>query len=86
MLLDCLTRGLALVILLTALPLSAAALAGFLTAVVQTATQIQEQSLSFLIKLGSVTAVLALLSRWLGGEVLAFSQEMIETVAYLGRL
>ena len=79
-------RAMVLVILLSALPLSVAALAGLVISILQTATQIQEQSVSFLVKLVAVSATLALASAWYGGEILGFSREMLETLAFLGRL
>ena len=86
MLIDFLVRSLALVILLSAVPLSAAALAGLAISILQTATQIQEQSLSFLVKLGVLCITMTLLSRWYSDELLYWMRHLLQSIALLGRL
>ncbi len=63
--------ALRLAVLCSALPLGAALVTGFVVAVFQAATQIQEQTLSFVPKLAAVAFAL-----WLGGPALldAFSE------------
>ena len=50
-------------------PIVVASLVGILFSLVQALTQIQEQTLSFGVKLVAVGATLYLTSRWIGGEI-----------------
>ena len=51
-----------LVVILSGVPLAAASLAGLVVAVLQSATQIQEQSITYAVKFVAATAALAMLS------------------------
>ena len=66
-----------LVALATSLPvLGAAAVVGFVVAVFQAASQIQDPTLAHLPRLLAVAAALALLGPWMGHEVAAFAARM----------
>jgi len=56
---------------------------GLIVAVVQAATQIQESSLSFLPKLVTLGAVLALGGPWILGNLVGFATESILQIADL---
>ena len=81
-----LTRCFVVVLLLSGLPLLASSAAGLFVGVLQTATQIQEQTISFLARLISVSVVLVVLYRWYWGEAVSFIQEYLLSIAYLGRM
>ncbi len=49
---------------IAAIPLAAAALVGTITAVLQSATQIQDQTLSFVPKLAAMAATIGMLASW----------------------
>ena len=75
-----------LVTICSALPLIAASAAGLLIALIQTATQIQEQSITYVVKLGAAVAVLALLAGWYSAELVGFMTELLSGLAHLGKL
>ena len=63
-----------------ALPLLAALLiTALLMSVFQAATQILEPTLSFLPKLIVLTAVLVLLGAWMGGSLVEFTRQALES-------
>ena len=64
-----------LLALLLSLPIvGVAAVAGFLVAVFQAATQVQDFTLAHLPRVLVVSLALALLAPWIGGELSAFAQ------------
>ena len=81
-----LERSFLLVIICSALPLVAASAAGLVIALIQTATQIQEQSITYVVKLGAAVAVLALLAGWYAAQLLGFMSELLAGLAHLGRM
>lgn len=66
-------KALYLVLALSLPPILVAAIVGTLFSLFQALTQIQEQTLSFAIKLIAVMAMLALTVRWIGGELFNFT-------------
>ncbi|WP_369788266.1 EscS/YscS/HrcS family type III secretion system export apparatus protein [Rouxiella sp. WC2420] len=66
-----------LVLILSAGPICVATLVGLIVGLIQTVTQLQEQTLPFGIKLLSVTLCLFLLSGWYGEIILAYAQEVM---------
>jgi type III secretion protein S len=66
-------KALYLVLVLSLPPIVVAAVVGTLFSLFQALTQIQEQTLSFAIKLIAVMATLALTVRWIGGELFNFT-------------
>ena len=73
-----LSAALALILYLSLPPIVVAAVVGVLVSFVQALTQIQEQTLSFGIKLTAVTLTLFFIGPWLGAELLAFCLLMFE--------
>ena len=69
-------NGLLLVLILSAPPVLISMLLGTVVAIFQAATQIQEQTLSFVVKLVSVTLVLILLGGWLGAQIMGFASNI----------
>ncbi len=55
------------------------ALVGALVAVVQAATQIQDQTVAFVLKLVSVAATLAIFLPWCMSKLAEFSAQLLET-------
>lgn len=66
-------EGLLLILILSAPPILVSMFFGILVAIFQAATQIQEQTLSFTIKLVAVTLTLMFLGGWLGSKIMSFA-------------
>lgn len=66
-------QGLLLILILSAPPILISMFFGIMVAIFQAATQIQEQTLSFTIKLVAVTLTLMFLGAWLGGMIMSFA-------------
>lgn len=66
-------QGLLLILILSAPPILVSMFFGIVVAVFQAATQIQEQTLSFTIKLVAVTLTLMFLGGWLGMQIMSFA-------------
>lgn len=66
-------EGMLLILILSAPPILVSMFFGILVAIFQAATQIQEQTLSFTIKLVAVTLTLMFLGSWLGGRIMSFA-------------
>ena len=67
---------------LSLLPIIVASVVGTLFSLFQALTQIQEQTLSFGIKLIAVMATLALSARWIGGELYNPPASIFEAFPY----
>jgi type III secretion protein S len=66
-------QGLLLILILSAPPILVSMVFGVLVAIFQAATQIQEQTLSFTIKLVAVTVTLMVTGGWLGSQIMTFA-------------
>lgn len=66
-------QALMLILLLSGPPILISLFLGLIVAVFQAATQIQEQNLSFVVKLIAVIVTLILMGPWLGSVILRFS-------------
>lgn len=71
-------QGLLLILILSAPPILISMFFGILVAIFQAATQIQEQTLSFTIKLVAVTLTLMFLGSWLGAQIMTFALNIFE--------
>lgn len=69
-------QGLLLILILSAPPILISMFFGVLVAIFQAATQIQEQTLSFTIKLVAVTLTLMLMGGWLGAQIMQFANNI----------
>mgnify|MGYP003578840099 FL=1 len=80
-----LSKALYLVLWLWLPPIIVASVVGTLFSLFQALTQIQEQTLSFAIKLIAVMATLAHTARWVGGELYNYAQAIFEMIPQLAR-
>ena len=71
-------EALFLILLLSGPPIFISMIFGLTVAIFQAATQIQEQTLSFTVKLVAVIATLMILGGWLGSEILSFGGSIFE--------
>lgn len=79
-----LSRALFLVLWLSMPPIAVAAIVGTLFSLFQALTQIQEQTLSFAVKLLAVGITLMLTARWIGGELYLYTLGIFENFAVIG--
>lgn len=70
-------QALLLILILSAPPILISMVLGLLVAVFQAATQIQEQTLSFTVKLIAVILTLIMMGGWLGAQILQFANNII---------
>lgn len=71
-------QALMLVLWLSLPPIVVASVVGILFSLIQALTQIQEQTLSFGVKLIAVGLTLYLTGRWVGGEIFNFTQILFD--------
>jgi flagellar biosynthetic protein FliQ len=76
-------EALLLVLLISAAPMLASVLVGFVVSVLQATTQIQEQTLSYVPKLVAVFLTLAVAGPWMLAQALAFSRAILESIQYV---
>ena len=80
-----LTKALYLTLWLSLPPIIVASVVGTLFALFQALTQVQEQTLSFAIKLVAVMATLALTAGWVGSELFNYMIVVLEALPQWGR-
>ena len=73
-------KGLYMVLMLSLPAIVIAATVGTIFAVFQALTQIQEQTLSFAVKLIATLAALVLTLRWTGIEILQYTRMLFEMI------
>lgn len=66
-------QALILILILSGPPIVISMILGLMVAIFQAATQIQEQTLSFTVKLFAVIITLILLGGWLGSQILHYA-------------
>jgi type III secretion protein S len=66
-------QSLILILILSGPPIIISTVIGLIIAIFQAATQIQEQTLSFTVKLFAVVLTLMMLGGWLGGQIVNFA-------------
>jgi type III secretion protein S len=81
---DLAREGLYLVVLLVAPPVGAALVAGLLVSIVQTATQIQEQTVGFAVRMAAVVAALLAAAPWMGAQLIVFTQTAFSMIQSVG--
>lgn len=81
-----LREALLLVGIISGVPLLASSLVGLVSSLVQAATQIQDQTFSYLLKFSVVTALLLLFSDWVTYALISFLQNSIGAMTEAGRL
>ena len=67
-----------LVLILSLPPILVAAVVGILVSLVQAVTQVQEQTLSFAVKLIAVIVTILLTARWVGGELFNYALKLFD--------
>ncbi len=82
---DFTAKALLLVLFLSLPPIIAAAFVGTLVSLLQALTQIQEQTLSFVIKLCVVVITIFLTARWQGEELFNYALSIFESIPVLAR-
>ncbi|OGQ21566.1 MAG: EscS/YscS/HrcS family type III secretion system export apparatus protein [Deltaproteobacteria bacterium RIFCSPLOWO2_02_FULL_44_10] len=68
-----------LVLILTAPPVLVALIVGLVISILQATTQIQEQTLTFVPKLISIVAVLAIAGPWMLAQLVSFTSAIYES-------
>ena len=79
-------EALIIVLIVSGLPLAVGSIAGLAAAVLQAATQIQEQSISYCARFVSVGIVGVFLGEWFEAKIVEFFQVILASVAAMGRL
>ena len=79
------TQALYLVLWLSLPPIVVGSIVGTLFSLFQALTQIQEQTLSFGVKLVAVSLTLLLTARWVGGEMFNFTLQLFDAIPNMGR-
>ena len=70
-------QALLLILLLSAPPILISTILGLGVAIFQAATQIQEQTLSFMVKLLAVIMVLLFMGGWLSSQIMQFTLNIL---------
>jgi flagellar biosynthetic protein FliQ len=78
-------EALYLTLLVSAPVLAVSMIVGLITSVLQAATQVQEQTLSFVPKLLAVFITLALLGPWIGAQLVRFTGALFENFPQMVR-
>jgi len=73
-------QALILILLLSGPPILVSMVLGLLVAIFQAATQIQEQTLSFTVKLFAVIFTIIILGGWLGAQVLQYTNTIFNVI------
>jgi type III secretion protein S len=80
---DLTIQAMMLVLILSLPPIIVASVVGIIVSLIQALTQVQEQTLSFAVKLVAVTLTLILSARWIGGELFTYSLKLFDTFPLL---
>jgi type III secretion protein S len=78
-----LVQALLLILWLSLPPIMVASIVGVLFSLLQALTQIQEQTLSFAVKLIAVGLTIFLTARWMGGEIFNYTVSLFSTFPLL---
>ncbi len=73
-------QALILILLLSGPPIIISTVLGLIVAIFQAATQIQEQTLSFTVKLFAVVLTIIVLGGWLSGQVVQYTNTIFQTI------
>ena len=79
------SKALYLSLILSLPAIIVAAVVGTMFAIVQALTQIQEQTLSYAIKLIATVATLVLTLRWIGVEIIQYTSLLFDLIPSIGR-
>ncbi|GAA4016745.1 type III secretion system export apparatus subunit SctS [Actimicrobium antarcticum] len=78
-------QGLWMIIILSAPPLLVAVVCGSFISLVQAVTQIQDQTLPYVVKLMGVSITLTLMGRWIGSELMQMANAAFLLIPTAGR-
>jgi type III secretion protein S len=78
-------NSLLMILIVSGPPIILSMILGLMVAVFQAATQIQEQTLSFVIKLFAVIGTLMVLGPWIGGQIFSFASTIFNNFATWSR-
>jgi len=78
-------QGLWMAVMLSAPPLLIATLCGLAVSLIQAVTQIQDQTLPYVVKLVAVAVTLAAMGRWIGVEMIRLTEMAFVMVPDIGR-
>ena len=82
---DITAKALTLVLILSLPPIVLSTFVGLLVALIQALTQVQEQTLSFAVKLIIVTVVLIGTAPWMASEMFKFTENIFDMIPTLHR-
>lgn len=71
-------EALLLILIISGPPILFASIIGIFVAIFQAATQIQEQTFSFAVKMVAVMATIILMGGWLGGLIYQFASQIFQ--------
>lgn len=78
-------QGLWMAVMMSAPPLIIATLCGVAVSLIQAVTQIQDQTLPYVVKLVAVAVTLATMGRWIGVELIQLADLALKMVPDIGR-
>ncbi|MCA1325658.1 type III secretion system export apparatus subunit SctS [Herbaspirillum sp. alder98] len=78
-------QGLWMAVMMSAPPLLIATLCGMGVSLIQAVTQIQDQTLPYVVKLVAVAVTLASMGRWIGVEMIRLAELAFTMVPDIGR-
>lgn len=78
-------QGLWMAVMMSAPPLLIATLCGLCVSLIQAVTQIQDQTLPYVVKLVAVAVTLAGMGRWIGVEMIRLADMAFTMVPDIGR-
>lgn len=81
-----LREALTVVIIASAVPLLSASAIGLLVGVIQTATQLQEQTISYVLKISASAAAMFVCWGWLSDLVVRLTSDLFNSFTALGRM
>lgn len=71
-------QSLIIILILSGPPIAIASLIGLLVAIVQAATQIQEQTFAFAIKMVAIIGTLMLMGGWISSLMIEFATQLLK--------
>jgi type III secretion HrpO family protein len=74
-------QALILILLLSGPPIFISMILGLMVAIFQAATQIQEQTLSFTVKLFAIILTVIVLGGWLGGQIMQYTNTVFSGIS-----
>ncbi|WP_461833079.1 type III secretion system export apparatus subunit SctS [Desulfothermus sp.] len=76
-------KGVTLILILSLPAIIVASILGFLVSLIQALTQIQDQTISFGVKLIGVVITLIVTAKWVGQEIFIYAQNIFDKFPYL---